>query len=70
MSVAKTPPSAEAVLPPACAAQYPWIVAVLLAFAYAVAFIDRQILNLLVDPIKKTLLLTDTALACYRDLPS
>jgi hypothetical protein len=38
---------------------YAWFVAALLALAYTVAFIDRQVLNLLVDPIKRDLLLSD-----------
>lgn len=37
-----------------------WYAAVLLAVAYAVAFIDRQVLNLLVDPVKADLGLSDT----------
>lgn len=38
---------------------YAWYVVFLLTFAYTVAFIDRQVLNLLVDPIKLDLLLSD-----------
>jgi MFS family permease len=56
-------------LPPTrTGAPYPWFVAIVLAVAYAVAFIDRQILNLLVDPIKKTLMLTDTAFSLLQGL--
>jgi len=32
----------------------------LLTFSYCMAYIDRQLLNLLVEPIKRTLLVTDT----------
>lgn len=37
-----------------------WLVAALLAAAYTVAFVDRQILNLLIDPIRGTLAVSDT----------
>lgn len=37
-----------------------WYVLGLLTFAYALAYIDRQMLNLLVDPIKHTLAVSDT----------
>ena len=47
---------------------YAWIVAVLLATAYAVAFIDRQVLNLLVDPIKKSLVFSDTQFSLLQGL--
>lgn len=40
-----------------------WYVAGLLAVAYAVAFVDRQVLNLLIDPIKTDLALTDTQIS-------
>lgn len=42
---------------------YAWYVVFLLTFAYTVAFIDRQVLNLLVDPIKKDLLLSDVQIS-------
>jgi MFS family permease len=47
---------------------YAWSVAGLLALAYAVAFIDRQVLNLLVDPIKRDLLLSDTSISLLQGL--
>lgn len=37
-----------------------WYVLGMLTFAYALSYIDRQVLNLLVDPIKRALLLSDT----------
>jgi MFS family permease len=40
----------------------------LLALAYAVAFVDRQVLNLLVDPIKGSLQLTDTQVSLLQGL--
>jgi MFS family permease len=42
------------------AAPYAWYVVVVLTLAYVVSFIDRQILALLVEPIRKDLGLTDT----------
>jgi MFS family permease len=47
---------------------YPWFVTVMLALAYAVAFIDRQVLNLLVDPIKQSLLLSDVKFSLLQGL--
>jgi MFS family permease len=40
--------------------RYAWYVVAVLMFAYTVAFIDRQILSLLVQPIKQDLGVTDT----------
>lgn len=42
---------------------YAWYVVFLLTFAYTVAFIDRQVLNLLVDPIKRAMLLSDVQIS-------
>lgn len=42
---------------------YAWYVVFLLTFAYTVAYIDRQVLNLLVDPIKRTLLISDVEIS-------
>ena len=39
---------------------YPWYVVGVLMFAYIVAIVDRQILSLLVEPIKRDLGVTDT----------
>jgi MFS family permease len=47
---------------------YAWSVAGLMALAYAVAFVDRQVLNLLVDPIKRDLLLSDTSISLLQGL--
>lgn len=47
---------------------YAWYVLFLLTFAYTVAFIDRQVLNLLVEDIKADLLLTDTELSLLQGL--
>lgn len=40
-----------------------WYVLALLTFSYSLAYIDRQLLNLLVDPIKRSLLISDTELS-------
>ncbi|MBL8269933.1 MFS transporter [Steroidobacter sp.] len=40
----------------------------LLTFAYTLAYVDRQVLNLLVDPIKQSLLLGDTQVSLLQGL--
>jgi len=40
-----------------------WYVLGLLTLSYALAYVDRQLLNLLVDPIKRALLISDTQLS-------
>lgn len=47
---------------------YPWVVVCFLTAIYTVAFIDRQILNLLVDPIKRSLVLSDTEVSLLQGL--
>jgi MFS transporter, Spinster family, sphingosine-1-phosphate transporter len=47
---------------------YPWYVTALLSLAYAVAVVDRQVLNLLVDPIRADLHLTDTQISLLQGL--
>jgi len=42
---------------------YSWYVLGLLTLSYSLAYIDRQLLNLLVDPIKRALLISDTQLS-------
>ncbi len=42
---------------------YPWYVVVVLTFAFTVAFIDRQILSLLVQPIRRDLGISDTQIS-------
>ncbi len=59
----------EAVLEPASERTgYAWYVLFLLTFAFTVAFIDRQVLNLLVEDIKGDLLLTDTQLSLLQGI--
>ena len=43
--------------------KYAWYVVVVLMFTYTVAFIDRQILSLLVQPIRRDLDLSDTQIS-------
>jgi MFS family permease len=47
---------------------YAWYVVALLTLAYTMSFVDRQVLNLLVDPIKRDLLLTDTQVSLLQGL--
>jgi MFS family permease len=47
---------------------HPWFVAGMIALAYAVAYIDRQVLNLLVDPIKSSLDFTDVKFSLLQGL--
>ena len=47
---------------------YAWLVAALLSMSYAVAFVDRQVLNLLVEPIKLDLGLTDIQISLLQGL--
>ncbi|MCY1266814.1 putative L-galactonate transporter [compost metagenome] len=47
---------------------YAWYVVYLLTFAYTVAFIDRQVLNLVVDPIKLYMGLTDVQISLLQGL--
>lgn len=42
---------------------YPWIVTCILMLVYTAAFIDRQVLNLVVEPMKRSLLITDTQMS-------
>jgi len=53
--------SAEAAIPEdEESAVYRWYVVAVLTLCYALSFIDRQVLSLLVEPIKRDLILTDT----------
>jgi MFS family permease len=54
--------------PPSTTAPYPrsayaWYVVIVLTFAYIFSFIDRQILNLLVGPIRSDLQISDTEMS-------
>ena len=44
-------------------ARYAWYVVVVLFLAYVVSFLDRQILSLLIEPIKEDLELSDTMIS-------
>ena len=43
--------------------RYAWYVVIVLFLAYVVSFLDRQILSLLIEPIKQDLQLTDTMIS-------
>ena len=47
-----------------------WTVTAILTFGYLVSFIDRQILNLLVTPIKADLGVSDTQMGLWSAWPS
>lgn len=51
-----TPPSAPSLA-------YPWFVVAILMIAYVISFVDRQILNLLVGPIRSDLGISDTQMS-------
>lgn len=47
---------------------YAWYVVFILTFCYTVAFIDRQVLNLLIEDVKADLLLSDVQLSLLQGL--
>jgi MFS family permease len=47
---------------------YSWYVVMVLMLCYALSFIDRQVLSLLVEPIKQDLVLTDTQFSLLQGL--
>lgn len=47
---------------------YPWFVVFLLLVAYTLSFIDRQIISLLVDPIRRDLQISDTQISLLQGL--
>jgi len=47
---------------------YPWFVIAVLIFALTIAFIDRQIISLLVEPMKADLKITDTQVSLLQGL--
>lgn len=42
---------------------YAWYVVVILFLAYTISFVDRQIMSLLIEPIKKDLVISDTQIS-------
>ena len=50
------------------AARVGWYATILLTLAYTFSFVDRQVLNLLVEPIKQDLSLTDTSISFLQGL--
>ncbi|MGQ0641149.1 MAG: spinster family MFS transporter [Gemmatimonadaceae bacterium] len=69
-SAAVTPPTQHAPEPTATTAtsKYSWYVVVLLLFAYSLSFLDRQILTLMVDPIRRSLNISDTQFSLLHGL--
>lgn len=57
------PPVAKTVEEPYPSARYAWYVVAVLTFVYVFSFIDRQILNLLVAPIRRDLQISDTQMS-------
>lgn len=53
---------------PAVDGKYSWYVLGLLTLTYTIAFIDRQVLNLLVDPIKHSFGLSDTRVSLLQGI--
>ncbi|MFC3053773.1 spinster family MFS transporter [Kordiimonas pumila] len=47
---------------------YPWVVVVMLLVAYTLSFIDRQIISLMVGPIREDLHISDTQLSLLQGL--
>mgnify|MGYP001987173947 CR=1 FL=1 len=47
---------------------YPWFVVIVLLVAYTLSFIDRQIISLLVDPIRDDLKISDTQISLLQGL--
>lgn len=47
---------------------YPWVVTCILMLVYTAAFIDRQVLNLVIDPMKRSLLLSDTQMSLLQGI--
>ncbi len=48
---------------PAASMAYPWLVVAILMGAYVLSFVDRQIMNLLVAPIRRDLGISDTQMS-------
>ena len=59
------PTKTEAPYPPL---RYAWYVVAVLTFVYVFSFIDRQILNLLVRPIRRDLGISDTQMSLLMGL--
>lgn len=45
-----------------------WYILVIITLAYSLAYIDRQLLNLLVDPIRHSLAISDTQLSLVQGI--
>ncbi|MBL8645523.1 MAG: MFS transporter, partial [Rhodospirillaceae bacterium] len=61
--MSQTAPQPAATEPPYPSAGYAWYVVVILMLAYVFAYLDRFILTLMVEPIKRDLGITDTQMS-------
>jgi MFS family permease len=61
--IASTPQAVNTAEPPYPSSGYAWYVVFVLTFVYVFSFIDRQILNLMVAPIRRDLQITDTQMS-------
>ncbi|WP_139851151.1 spinster family MFS transporter [Acinetobacter pullicarnis] len=64
-NTASTPNTPE---PPAYTSRYQWYVVVICMVAYIMSFVDRQILSLMIEPIKQDLMLSDTQFSLLQGL--
>lgn len=61
-------PLSEQIEPPPESSTYQWYVVVICMVAYILSFVDRQILSLMIEPIKADLMLSDTQFSLLQGL--
>lgn len=61
-------PLSEQIEPPPESSTYQWYVVVICMMAYILSFVDRQILSLMIEPIKADLMLSDTQFSLLQGL--
>lgn len=61
-------PLSEQIEPPPESSTYQWYVVVICMGAYILSFVDRQILSLMIEPIKADLMLSDTQFSLLQGL--
>ena len=61
-------PLSEQIEPPPESSTYQWYVVVICMVAYILSFVDRQILSLMIEPIKADLMLSDTQFSLLHGL--
>ena len=67
-SVEKVLPVSDQTQPPKESSTYQWYVVVIFMLAYILSFVDRQILSLMIEPIKADLMLSDTQFSLLQGL--